>query len=69
MNSDKEISAMQQKFNQEIVMKLTGLNEGNKLDEFMEYCKPSIGFILRSSDYNIALLIIHRYDSFLLSDK
>lgn len=67
MNSDREISAMQQKYNKEIVMKLTGMEEGDLLDEFMEYCKPSIGFIYRSSDYEIALLILQRYDSFMLN--
>lgn len=66
-NSDKELSAMQQKYNKEIVMKLTGLKESERLDEFMEYCKPSIGFILRSSDYELALLILQRYDTFLLN--
>jgi len=58
---------MQQKYNKEIVMKLTGLMEGERLDEFMEYCKPSIGFILRSSEYELALLILQRYDTFLLN--
>jgi len=67
MKSDYEISAIQQKYNKAIVMKLTGLKEGKYMDEFMEYCKPSLHFILNSSDYELALLILQRYDSFLLS--
>lgn len=67
MHSDYNVSMMQQKYNKQIVMKLTALEEGEVLDKFMEYCEPSLEFILRSSEYDVALLILQRYDTFLLN--
>lgn len=67
MHSDYNVSLMQQKYNKQIVMKLTALEEGEELDKFLEYCEPSLEFILRSSEYEVALLILKRYDTFLLN--
>lgn len=67
MNADRKANIMKQKYNREIVQKLTGLKEGKVLEDFMDYCKPSFGFINSSSDYELAILIINRYQTFLLN--
>ncbi len=65
--SDNRANIMKQKYNRELVKRLTGLKEGEKLEDFLEYCEPSFEFILKSSDYEVAMLIIKRYEIFLLN--
>lgn len=66
-HSDNQKNIIKQKYNRELVRKLTGLKEGKKLDDFLVYCEPSFEFILKSSDYEVAMLILHRYEIFLLN--
>ena len=65
--SDRSANIMKQKYNRELVKKLTGLKEGEKLKSFLDYCEPSFEFIMKSSDYEVAMLILHRYEIFLLN--
>ncbi|NPD86997.1 hypothetical protein HNS38_19755 [Lentimicrobium sp. L6] len=65
--SDNRANIVKQKYNRELVMKLTGLKEGKYLEDFLVYCEPSFNFVLESSDYEIAMLIQHRYEIFLLN--
>ena len=66
-HSDNRANIIKQKYNRELVRKLTGLREGEKLDDFLVYCEPTLEFILKSSDYEVAMLILHRYEIFLLN--
>lgn len=65
--SDNKANIMKQKYNRELVMRLTGLKEGKYLEDFLVYCEPSFDFVIESSDYEIAMLIKHRYEIFLLN--
>lgn len=50
----------EEKYNRELVKRITNL-EGEALDSFIEEFKPSRGFILRATDYEIALQIVESY--------
>jgi hypothetical protein len=52
-----------QKFNRDIVGRVTGLT-GNLLDEFMMYCRPDDNFLLEANDYDIHRKILEDYDRF-----
>ena len=65
--SDRRANIMKQKYNRELVKKLTSLIEGEKLESFLDYCEPSFEFIMNSSDYEVAMLILQRYEIFLLN--
>lgn len=65
--SDQRANIIKQKYNIELVKKLTGLKEGEELEKFLDFCEPSFEFIMNSSDYEVAMLILHRYEIFLLN--
>jgi hypothetical protein len=50
----------EEKYNKELVNRITDL-EGDALDEFILEFKPSRIFILRSTEYEIALQIVESY--------
>jgi hypothetical protein len=50
----------EEKYNQELVQRITGLND-ERLDDFILEFKPSRGFILRATDYEIALQIVESF--------
>jgi hypothetical protein len=49
-----------EKYNRELVKRITDL-EGEDLENFISEYKPSRGFILRATDYEIALQIVESY--------
>lgn len=57
------------RYNMEKVRALTGVQETEKLNAIMEYCRPSLDFILSASDYEIAIHIISCYQNFLLENR
>jgi len=50
----------EEKYNRELVNRITDL-EGIALDEFIQEFKPSRGFILRATEYEIALQIVESF--------
>jgi hypothetical protein len=50
----------EEKYNSELVTRITDL-EGQALENFIQEFKPSRGFILRATDYEIALQIVESY--------
>lgn len=52
------------RYNPQLVKAITGIQEDGELKKIMDFCKPSDGFILASSDYEIALFIISCYQDF-----
>lgn len=53
----------EEKYNQELVQRITGL-KGEELDDFMSEFRPSRGFILRATNYEIALQIVESYRNY-----
>jgi len=59
--AEKErLQTIENKYNLELVNRITDL-EGTELEKFMQKYKPSDLFILRSTEYEIALQIINSY--------
>ncbi|MBN2664254.1 MAG: carboxypeptidase-like regulatory domain-containing protein [Bacteroidales bacterium] len=54
-----------QKFNKNFVSRVTGL-VGTELDEFMGYCKFDRDFILRTSEYDLIIIVQDIYEEFKL---
>jgi hypothetical protein len=54
---------MQKKYNREIVTQLTGL-QGDQLTNFMDYCDFSDEFLIEKSAFQIAEMIVQKYQDF-----
>lgn len=52
-----------QKYNLQVVERVTNLNEADA-KEFMQYCKLSDDFILKSTDYELAIAMLNCLESF-----
>jgi len=53
-----------EKYNVELVSYITNLT-GKNLDYFMEVYRPSNGFIMRATDYDIALQIVESFRDYM----
>ncbi len=63
--ADNRARAVHQRYNRQMVMKLTGLSEGKTLDEFMVFCEPDFEKIIHSTDYELAIMVLNCYQMFL----
>ena len=52
------------KYNENIVSKITGIKNTEKLYVFMDYCNLSEAFIIHSKEYDIYLAILQCYDRY-----
>ncbi|NOR87244.1 MAG: hypothetical protein GQ527_06515 [Bacteroidales bacterium] len=55
---------VEKKYNLEIIRLYTGIKDDKELKNIMEFCQPSISFILSASDYEIALYTIDCYQRY-----
>lgn len=55
------------KFNKDIVQQITGLEEGEKLNEFMKFCVFSEDFLISSSEYQIHEAVLGCFSDFIAS--
>lgn len=51
----------EEKFNKELVEKITGLHD-EKLDDFMKYCRFDRDFILRKTEYDLIVIVQEIYE-------
>ncbi|PLX01197.1 MAG: hypothetical protein C0594_13920 [Marinilabiliales bacterium] len=56
---------IEKRYNKEIVMALTGIDDNQVLEEFMEFCQFPTDFILNVSEYDLLLAINECYKSFI----
>ena len=56
------------KYNAALVKKITQIKQKEELAKMMEYCKPSYDFIIKASEYEIAIYINNCYLQFLERD-
>ncbi len=56
------------KYNKSIVNRLTGLN-GNELENFMNFCKPTDKTITEASEYEMTYYILDCYDRFIQENE
>ena len=61
---DKRRAYIDSRYNKEVVMEVTGLEEGEKLDAFMNSCTISDGFITDASEYELYDAILSCYKNF-----
>jgi len=64
MDHQDEVSELAQKYNPEIVQRITHL-EGNKLEEFMVYCSFTYYTLIVSSKQEIEAMIFNKYQQYL----
>lgn len=64
--NSKRSNALAQKFNRELVEKVTGLPE-EKLEEFMMYCRMKEVFVDQANEYEVILAINQCYSEFVSS--
>ena len=56
-----------EKYNREVVKKITGLEEDSKLNEFMLFCKIPEEYIINANEYEIIVAVNDCYKDFLAS--
>lgn len=56
---------IEKRFNKALVKKITRIDD-RVIDEFMEFCDFRDGVILRSTEYELTVLILEKYKAFLL---
>ena len=56
------------RYNKEVVSKITGLKSEDQVRKFMEYCALQIKFILESSDYELYAAILGCYKEYCAKD-
>lgn len=61
--ASRQSNALAQKYNRELVGKVTGLKE-EKLEEFMMYCRMKEVFVDRPNEYEVVLAINQCYNDF-----
>lgn len=67
---NKELSAMQlqeeieKRYNHQLVFRLTGIAEAAIREEFMQFCKMPVDFILESTEYDLYMAILRCYESY-----
>lgn len=61
--ASKQTNAVAQKYNRDLVGKVTGLQE-EKLEEFMMYCRMKEVFVERPNEYEVILAINQCYNDF-----
>jgi len=58
-------AALEKKFNKSFVKAITGIDD-RVIEEFMEFCDFRDGVILRSTEYELTVLILEKYKRFLM---
>jgi hypothetical protein len=55
------------KFNKEVVQNITGLEDGEKLNEFMKFCVLPENFLIKASEYEIHEAVLGCFKDFIAS--
>lgn len=67
---EKELTAIQiqeeidKRYNHELVYRLTGINDEKNRQEFMDFCRIPVDFILYSTEYDLCIAILRCYESY-----
>ncbi len=67
---ERELTALQlaqeieKRYNHDIVYRLTGLDDEELREEFMQYCQFPVDFILSTTDYDLFMAVIRCFESF-----
>jgi len=58
-----------QKYNPEIIKRITGIAREEEIIEFMTFCNFSDDYILNTNDYDLIVMIARKYEEFLRHKK
>jgi len=67
---NKELSALQlqeeieKRYNHQLIFRLTGIADPANREEFMQYCKMPVDFILEASEYDLYMAILRCFESY-----
>ena len=64
LENDKRNRAVSQRYNYDLIKKLTGITQQETIERFMQFCHLSDEFVLQSSDYELYLAILECYREF-----
>jgi len=64
---DEKKAFILKRYNKDYVKQLLGLREMEKIEAFMNYCRPDYNFLLAANDYELACYVLDCYQSFLLN--
>ncbi len=62
--NDRRTKTIGQRYNYDLIKRLTGITQQETIEKFMEFCHLSDEFILHSSDYDLYLAILECYREF-----
>lgn len=65
---DKQQSLYTKRYNKDLVRMLTGIQNEENLKKLMDFCDPSLSFILSATDYEIAIYTLDCYKRFQQSE-
>lgn len=67
---EKELSTLQLQeeivkiYNHDLIYRLTGIEDHEDREEFMQYCQPPVSFILNATDYDLCIAILRCFESY-----
>ncbi len=67
---EKELSAIEiqeeieKRYNHDLVFRLTGIQEYERREELMQFCRIPVDFILNATDYDLCIAILRCYESY-----
>lgn len=67
---EKELTALQleeeikKRYNHDLVFRLTGIADEEVREEFMQFCRIPVDFILNATDYDLCIAILRCYESY-----